>query len=944
MLDASGRGVLSLKHAPKEFSGSARPERVVHALEVAGVGTWDLNLETGALFWSEAAEALFGFAAGTFPGTTEAGLSRVHPGDVPRLLTARKHALESGSPFHCDYRIHLPDGELRWVRSTGSAGAPSSSPRHFTGIVVDITAERTRAEVSESSARLLETMVDALPVATYDVDRDERLVLSNRYYREHCGLRIPTDAHRPVWDLIGETQYQQLSPFFRRVLGGEAVQLESEVERAGSTPLRVSATLIPDFGPDRRVRGFAGLSEDITERATSAAKLLESERQLRLLADVIPAMVWVTDPTGKVEYINQQWYEYTTGRREVPQSHAPWADSIHPDDLPGMLEIRARALENNTDFTFEYRIRRHDGVYRWHLMRTVVVHDLAGHAAKRFGSAIDIQDQKQTEARQRLFAETSEAMSSVRNVKERVEHAAHHALSLFGGACGVYLARDDGQLELATVAHPSPEVTQSLRENPAVAALPPSLDSLPVRAWKSGKTQTSSDYPAGAVRRRLNGVTGSETLDALGIKGLIAVPLRTDRATFGVMLFSLFDRGVEAADVPAAEELARRVAWGIDNARLFEEQERWLALLETFLASAPVGMCFVDQGLRYGLINRALADIHAVTIEAAVGAHVSAVSPAFSAAVLPLLRSILDGGGPVIGAEVELAGLSADAAPRSFRVSAYPVRAPFSEELGVFGVGMVVAEVTQEKAIRAELTDAIRARDEFLSIASHELRTPLTCLKLRLESRQRRLQHRDPTVFSFEQLDRSINQDMKQVDRLTRLIEDMLDLARINTGKLSLQPEPCDLRELVDEVNERLLDALRAAGCDVSVRSPSIPVRGRFDRFRIEQVYVNLLTNAARYAPGAPVRVELSLQHRAGGGTPDAVVRVTDTGPGIALENQERIFHRFERAAAGSNVSGMGLGLYIARQIVQAHQGSLRVESTPGEGASFVITLPTQED
>jgi signal transduction histidine kinase len=160
----------------------------------------------------------------------------------------------------------------------------------------------------------------------------------------------------------------------------------------------------------------------------------------------------------------------------------------------------------------------------------------------------------------------------------------------------------------------------------------------------------------------------------------------------------------------------------------------------------------------------------------------------------------------------------------------------------------------------------------------------------------------------------------------------MLDIARLSTGRMSLAPEPTDLAVLVREVTERLQEDL-AARVEVKVDAPE-QLHGSWDRFRIEQVLTNLLTNALRHGAGRPIEVELT---RSG---ERAVVRVRDHGDGVAPQDRERIFDRFERASSPSGVAGLGLGLYIARGIVTSHAGSIDVEDTPGGGATFVVELP----
>ncbi|HUP56676.1 MAG TPA: GAF domain-containing sensor histidine kinase, partial [Bdellovibrionota bacterium] len=228
---------------------------------------------------------------------------------------------------------------------------------------------------------------------------------------------------------------------------------------------------------------------------------------------------------------------------------------------------------------------------------------------------------------------------------------------------------------------------------------------------------------------------------------------------------------------------------------------------------------------------------------------------------------------------------------------------------------------------------AIRARDEFLSIASHELKTPLTSLKLQAQIRARDLRKGALKRFAPEMLPQLVADDEKQINRLSRLVDDMLDVSRVQTGKMSYSREDFDLNDLVEDVLRRFAPQVEASRASVSFASES-RAPGRWDRYRIEQVVINLLTNALKYGEGRPI--EVGIQSREG----KAILSVTDHGIGIAREDQDRIFGQFERAISASSISGLGLGLYISRKIVEAHQGSIRVVSVPGQGSTFTMELP----
>lgn len=247
-------------------------------------------------------------------------------------------------------------------------------------------------------------------------------------------------------------------------------------------------------------------------------------------------------------------------------------------------------------------------------------------------------------------------------------------------------------------------------------------------------------------------------------------------------------------------------------------------------------------------------------------------------------------------------------------------------------LGRRAGSAVENARLYHEAQEAVRARDEFLSIASHELRTPLTPLQLHLQSLKRTLATASPEGLSVETLASKVAVAERQEKRLSRLVSELLDISRIRLGRLELRPEEVDLPSVVSEVLAQYRVELAQAGCTVNVNAPET-LHGQWDRTRIEQVVTNLLTNAVRYGHGKPIDITLARDGEA------VRLVVRDHGIGIAPEDQQRIFERFERASS-RNFGGLGLGLYIARQIVEAHGGTIHVSSELGVGSSFTVELP----
>jgi signal transduction histidine kinase len=230
----------------------------------------------------------------------------------------------------------------------------------------------------------------------------------------------------------------------------------------------------------------------------------------------------------------------------------------------------------------------------------------------------------------------------------------------------------------------------------------------------------------------------------------------------------------------------------------------------------------------------------------------------------------------------------------------------------------------------AELEAALRTRDEFLSVASHELKTPVASLQLYVETMLRASERK---ALSLDDVPSRLSKAKEQCHRLDKLISNLLDVSRASNAGLTLTPEDVDLTAVVRDTVERLEDDLKSAGCRVHLQAQG-PLVGRWDKLRLEQVVTNLLTNAIRHAPGQNVDVSVV---RAGA---YAQLVVRDNGPGIKPEDQARIFQRFVQAPSGRAHGGFGLGLWIVKEISEAHGGSVHLVSAPGRGACFTVSLP----
>ncbi|XYH94004.1 AAA family ATPase [Sorangium sp. So ce1128] len=350
-----------------------------------------------------------------------------------------------------------------------------------------------------------------------------------------------------------------------------------------------------------------------------------------------------------------------------------------------------------------------------------------------------------------------------------------------------------------------------------------------------------------------------------------------------------------------------------------------------------------------------LADQCVIDVHLAPGAPGHTVSAGVSA---ELAGAVMDALRPLAAASPvrpEVGDLRAEPLLQQLGIHAF-LRVPLLARDRCFGVMTLLATAPQrrygpadlllanELASRAALAldnarlfteaqQAIERRDEFLLVASHELKTPLTSLTIQAHLLERLLRRYQRAELAPERIDATLQVLNRQIARLGHLVNELLDVTRMNAGRLTLARAPVDLAALVREVVERMGQQLAGARCSLQLELDE-PVVGRWDPSRMEQVLINLLSNAMKYGAGDLIQLVVR------GQSDRALLVVRDHGIGIAEEDQARIFERFERAVSVRNFGGLGLGLYIVRWIVTSHGGTIRVESKPGAGATFIVELP----
>jgi signal transduction histidine kinase len=286
------------------------------------------------------------------------------------------------------------------------------------------------------------------------------------------------------------------------------------------------------------------------------------------------------------------------------------------------------------------------------------------------------------------------------------------------------------------------------------------------------------------------------------------------------------------------------------------------------------------------------------------------------------------------GEEASVEGLEAGA--DDYLVKPFSARELLARVRTHLEMARIRRDVARRELLEQELRHAVKIRDEFLTVVSHELRTPLTTMRLQTDALVQALKDVTNDMEATRRLLRKAETVSRQNARLEDLIDSCLDVSSLAFGRLELHPEEMDLASVVHAVAERLRPESRRANAPLNVLAE--PIIGRWDRARFERILTNLIANAFKFGADKPIDVILE-RH-----ADSILLEVRDRGIGIARDDQERIFGRFERAVSERHYGGLGLGLWLTRQLVEAMGGSVRVESEPGAGAAFLVELPGVQD
>lgn len=602
---------------------------------------------------------------------------------------------------------------------------------------------------------------------------------------------------------------------------------------------------------------------------------------------------------------------------EIQEKSGSIFAKVHADDLEPLIHSIEKSASEMIDWDYEFRAYLAGDELGW-------IHGYARPEVQSNGSILwhgylhAITERKKLEEELLKFSRLNHLMGKINTM---ILHA-KNLESLFTEACEIAVM--DGKFKMAWIGLIDPQA-QVIRKIKSYGDFDNYLDEItPLSLIKDpiGPSARSIIEKRTIVNANteLNDEVAFWRKDALerGFYSSISLPLVVKGVAIGCM--NIYSDKVDyfnAPEIKLLEEIAQNVSYAVDVLEIQKALVQSEFSFRTIFENAPIGIAVTDT--KTGKLLKANSKF----LDIMNSSHANLASLDWMSVPHPdYLKKMVK---QIIRANGETGWIEISIVPH------------FKEGEEVVQHLCMLEDISERVKYETDLKAALKARDEFFSIASHELKTPITSLKLQAQLLKRDLQKDLKSLENNELLNRhskALDMATRQADRLTFLVDNLLDVTRMEAGQFQIKPVKFNFSHVLYEILERFQSLIDEAENEIHTDiDPEII--GLWDQGRIEQVVVNLISNAIKYAPGGPIQIVLRPEAN------HAVFKVIDFGPGLPPESVDKIFNQFERVESSvRNISGLGLGLFIAKKIIDAHRGEIFVESELGKGAVFTVKLP----
>ncbi|NJY61817.1 PAS domain S-box protein [Salinimicrobium sp. CDJ15-81-2] len=789
--------------------------------------------------------------------------------------------MESGTTRNRPLNLNLSQGEERRVSVNGnSLTIPGESTKLFLlsfNVIINTGSEITYR-------KLLNEILSEAPAFICILRGPEHMFeLANERYLQLVAYR--DIIGKKVREALPEVENQGFLDMLDDVYYngkpfiGKEIALDLYQRDGSKHKSQLDFVYQPIFSDEGKVDGIFVHGIDVTEKVQNRKKLEDNQTELRNWIDTVPVIIWLTNALGEGFYFNKNWYSYTGQTREESKGEG-WLSVVHPEDREETRKRFLHAHEERKDFNATYRLRNKEGEYRWVIDRGRAKYGPQGEYQGFIGSLTDVHEDK---LKEQLIKENEVRIRSI------VEEATVATAIYLGTEMTIEFA-NDAMIELWGK---DPSVRgKTLRE-----ALP-ELDGQPFHDLLQKVFSTGEIYWGEEDRVDLMHNGKMET----GFFKFTYKPLRDGKGEiYGIL------------------NMATNVTEIVNSRNLLKEREEHFRLLADLMPekvmntnSKGEAIYFNQNWIDYtGLSNKALMD----------APWTGFIHEEDRMEFLKNWQRSLQTGVP-FETEVRLRNKAGKYLWHLNRVDA--VRDEQGEVKMWIGTSTEIQRLKEEE----------KRKGDFLKMVSHELKTPVTSIKGYVQLLLNMLQPVEDKLPAGIPLKTSLERIDNQVIRLTRLISEMLDLSRLEENKLELNKDVFSLNELIDQTvqdikltnTQHQMTVFHTCRAEVEA-----------DRDRIGQVLINFITNAIKYSPESR-NIEIHIIEAA----PNKVgVSVRDQGIGIDKKYHKNIFKRFYRIGGVNEetYSGFGIGLYLANEIIERHNGSIEVKSRKGTGSDFCFKL-----